>query len=259
MHRKEPAAESIEQLTEESDRNQPTVDLADRRRAGTLTGGGRGSILKSQNQQQAVRRGGIPGNIQLSSCRHRAQRRSATPIMMATLSFLAAWLACRAVVAAVAFSTPVPVPAALSCPASSCWCHDTFPLSDVQLHSQIYYRTAYNYLTHSNQTLYLDEWVVPVPTKRPGALIIHGGGYSSGPYNGCSHARNMTKFANVATALARRGFAVVSIDYRCEGALRRNGSEFRPVSPRQRCVCVSSVGHLNKLRTYFTPNACAVV
>jgi hypothetical protein len=34
MHRKEPAAESIEQLTEESDRNQPTVDLADRRRAG---------------------------------------------------------------------------------------------------------------------------------------------------------------------------------------------------------------------------------
>ena len=42
-----------------------------------------------------------------------------------------------------------------------------------------------------NQTLLLDEWLAPSRTPRPGALIIHGGGYSAGPYNGCSHAKNM--------------------------------------------------------------------
>ena len=72
----------------------------------------------------------------------------------------------------------------------------------------------------ANQTLFLDEWLAPSSTPRPGALIIHGGGYSTGPFNGCSHAKNMSSFADVAMALARRGFAVVSIDYRCEGPLR---------------------------------------
>ena len=83
-----------------------------------------------------------------------------------------------------------------------------------------------------DQQLFLDEWLGPSSTPRPGAVIIHGGGYSSGPYNGCSHARNMSSFAEQAMSLARHGFAVVSIDYRCEGALRRGpparSDEFHP-------------------------------
>ena len=114
------------------------------------------------------------------------------------------------------------------CPTSSCWCRDTYAAAEVGLHQDIYYRTAVNHLTGENQTLFLDEWVAPSKTKRPGALIIHGGGYSSGPYNGCSHAKNMSSFAAVAVALARRGFAVLSIDYRCEGGLRKGGDYFHP-------------------------------
>ena len=108
----------------------------------------------------------------------------------------------------------------LACPASSCWCHDVFARGDVQLTSDVYYRTAYNKVLKQNQTLFLDVWAVPSLTPRPGAVIIHGGGYSHGPYNGCSHAKNMSSFAVIALTLAARGFAVISIDYRCEGALR---------------------------------------
>ena len=111
-------------------------------------------------------------------------------------------------------------PQAFDCPSSSCWCGDSFSEDQVELRPEIYYRTAFNRVTQANQTLFLDEWLAPSSTPRPGALIIHGGGYSTGPFNGCSHAKNMSSFADVAMALARRGFAVVSIDYRCEGPLR---------------------------------------
>lgn len=49
---------------------------------------------------------------------------------------------------------------------------------------------------HGNATLRL----------RPGAVIVHGGGYSAGGFDGCSHARNMSSFADIAVALAQRGY-----------------------------------------------------
>ncbi len=36
-------------------------------------------------------------------------------------------------------------------------------------------------------------------------VLLQGGGYSHGPYNGCSHARNMSSFAERAMELARHG------------------------------------------------------
>ena len=117
--------------------------------------------------------------------------------------------------------------ARFECPASSCWCDRVFSNESIELHSGIHYRTAHNLVTGEDQKLYLDEWLAPSATARPGALIIHGGGYSAGPYNGCSHARNMSSFAEQAMELARHGFAVVSIDYRCEGSLRPQ-DEFHP-------------------------------
>ena len=58
-------------------------------------------------------------------------------------------------------------------------------------------------------------------------VLLQGGGYSHGPYNGCSHARNMSSFAERAMELARHGYVAVSIDYRCEGKLRPT-DEFHP-------------------------------
>ena len=116
----------------------------------------------------------------------------------------------------------------LNCPTSNCWCRDTFVERDIRLNSNVYYRTAFNKVLKENQTLFLDEYFASSKTDRPGALIIHGGGFSSGPYNGCSHAKNMTSFAEVAMALARRGFVAVSIDYRCEGKLRADQDYFHP-------------------------------
>ena len=96
------------------------------------------------------------------------------------------------------------VNARFPCPPTTCWCNQLFPNASVQLHEGIYYRTALNHDTNSQQQLFLDEWLVPSATLRPGALIIHGGGYSAGPYNGCSHARNMSSFADRAMELARQ-------------------------------------------------------
>ena len=112
----------------------------------------------------------------------------------------------------------------LHCPPSSCWCRDSYADAEVSLNADVLYRTAFNRVTQQNQTLYLDEYAAPSRAPRPGFLIIHGGGYSAGPYNGCSHAKNMSAFAAVAHSMARRGFAVVSIDYRCEGALRNKAA-----------------------------------
>ena len=146
-------------------------------------------------------------------------------------------------------AAPPDVNARFPCPPSSCWCGQTFENASIQYHSDQYYRTALNSVTNEEQALYLDEWFAPSTTPRPGALIIHvrietlyvtsrrvitrgsvlsqGGGYSAGPYNGCSHARNMSSFADRAMELARHGFVAVSIDYRCEGALRPQ-DEFHP-------------------------------
>ena len=121
-----------------------------------------------------------------------------------------------------------PVSSVINCPTSSCWCHDTFMERNIGVNRNVYYRTAFNKVLKQNQTLFLDEYLSVSKTARPGALIIHGGGYSSGPYNGCSHAKNMTSFAKVAMALARRGFVAVSIDYRCEGRLRADQDNFHP-------------------------------
>ena len=121
-----------------------------------------------------------------------------------------------------------PLPPAFDCPTSSCWCRDSFTANEVDLRSDVYYRTAFNRVLKRNQTLFLDEYLASSHTSRPGALIIHGGGFSSGPYNGCSHAKNMSSFADVAMALARRGFVAVSIDYRCEGKLRADQDNFHP-------------------------------
>jgi hypothetical protein len=38
------------------------------------------------------------------------------------------------------------------CPATSCWCRDTFPQSSVKVTSDVYYRTAYNKVTKKNQS-----------------------------------------------------------------------------------------------------------
>eukprot|EP01052_Picozoa_sp_SAG31_P041663 SAG31_NODE_6379_length_2039_cov_3.442784_2_plen_166_part_00 len=118
------------------------------------------------------------------------------------------------------------VNARFSCPQSSCWCRELFADGSIKHNSGIYYRTAFNRITGLEQRLLLDEWLAPTGTPRPGALIIHGGGYSTGPFNGCSHSRNMSRFSDRAIEMARHGFAVISIDYRCEGPLRGQGDEF---------------------------------
>jgi dienelactone hydrolase len=112
--------------------------------------------------------------------------------------------------------------ARFDCPRSSCWCRDSFDDASIQIKSGIFYREAFNSLTNKTQTLYLDEYVPPPGTRelRPGAIIVHGGGFSTGPHNGCSHGKDMKSFADIAMMLARRGFVAVSIDYRCEGPLR---------------------------------------
>lgn len=113
--------------------------------------------------------------------------------------------------------------ARFDCPPTSCWCHDTCKTDEIHITSDVHYRTAFNSYTKKNQTLFLDEYNPPASSKsllRPGAVIVHGGGFSTGPHNGCSHGKDMASFANIAKSFARHGFVAVSIDYRCEGPLR---------------------------------------
>jgi hypothetical protein len=67
--------------------------------------------------------------------------------------------------------------ARFACPDSSCWCQDTYSTAEISVQKNVYYRTSFNSYSDQNQSLYLDEYVPPgaASTKRPGALIIHGG------------------------------------------------------------------------------------
>lgn len=109
------------------------------------------------------------------------------------------------------------------CPSSSCWCQEGVPSSAVTVTSKVPFHTALNHLTGKNQTLFLDEYIPPPPVKglRPAVVVIHGGAFNTGPYDGCSHGRDWETFVEMAQTFARRGFVAVSIDYRCERPLSK--------------------------------------
>ena len=61
-------------------------------------------------------------------------------------------LALRVLAAAAAMFAPAagapPPQDHFACPSSSCWCRDTYASGSVELHSDVYYRTAFNAVTH---------------------------------------------------------------------------------------------------------------
>ena len=117
-----------------------------------------------------------------------------------------------------------PAPAPLfACPSTSCWCTEVYADAAIVHTAAVPYRTIFNVVENKTQTLLFDVWAPPGAMKqggRPVALIVHGGGFSTGTYNGCSHARDMHSFALQAAKFAQHGFVAVSIDYRCYGPLR---------------------------------------
>lgn len=109
--------------------------------------------------------------------------------------------------------------AAFPCPANHCWCSDWVSNASIRVQRDVSYATAFNRLTHRQETLRLDAYVPPIDPAlagehlRPVALLIHGGGWHpSGEFSGKSSPGIVER----AMAFARRGFVAVAIDYRCE-------------------------------------------
>ena len=117
--------------------------------------------------------------------------------------------------------------ARFDCPATSCWCRDTYTNASVTVRKAVEWRTAFNHELQKDQVLYLDEYTPPTTAAtppRPGIVIIHGGAFNEGPYDGCSKSRDDPKFVDWAMKNAVRGYVLC-------GAGRRQ-TERKPAAVR---------------------------
>lgn len=76
------------------------------------------------------------------------------------------------------------------------------------------YSESYNVVLEDDEVLLLDAYLPPDTdnrTARPVVVFVHGGGFIKG-------GKRMGNNPHLCRALAQRGFAVVSIDYRLTGS-----------------------------------------
>lgn len=96
---------------------------------------------------------------------------------------------------------------------AACFVDPVWSSGDVVVQKAIKYGSAYNNATRKQQTLLLDAYFPPASdtrSKRPAAVLVHGGSFQFGD-------RTSDGEPTFAELLVRRGFVVVSIDYRLTG------------------------------------------
>lgn len=84
---------------------------------------------------------------------------------------------------------------------------------EIQIAPDIEFGSSYNRITKRNETLLLDVYMPPdsdTRAKRPAAVLVHGGSFESGD-------RRSDDEPELAMHLAKRGFFVVSVNYRLTG------------------------------------------
>lgn len=103
--------------------------------------------------------------------------------------------------------------ATFECHPGGCWCQDTVDNSSVVLTGDVPFGSAFNPLWGRNQTLLLDIYLPPSKGGvRPAAVLVHGGGFSNAS---STEGKRKSAIVQRAFAMARRGFVVISINYRC--------------------------------------------
>jgi len=94
-----------------------------------------------------------------------------------------------------------------------CFIDPVWSASEIDITKDVQYGEAFNNATQKLQTLLLDAYMPPSSdnrSARPIVVIIHGGSFDAGHKDDPGEVE-------LALALATRGFAVVSIDYRLTG------------------------------------------
>ena len=134
-------------------------------------------------------------------------------------------VALLALVSSGSATAPDRSPPVYPCPASECWCHDRFSDSSINVTRDVSFASVLNRYTGGNETLYLDLYSPPkTNATRAAAVIVHGGGFKNNPNTSTtdSGSKRKSTLVDMAHAFARRGFLVVSVDYRCERTLGGN-------------------------------------
>lgn len=97
--------------------------------------------------------------------------------------------------------------------AVQCYLDPLWPASSLSVVTDIAFGSAFNNKTGAQQELLLDAYLPPDSdnrTKRPVAVMVHGGGFTDGD-------KAWSQVPQLCTALAQRGIAVVSVNYRLTG------------------------------------------
>ena len=94
-----------------------------------------------------------------------------------------------------------------------CFIDPVYTQDQIQVMQDIQYGSAYNHKTQQEQDLMLDAYLPPDSDKRdkrPVVVVMHGGGFTDGD----KQDDGQVKYAY---ELTKRGYAVVSINYRLTG------------------------------------------
>mgnify|MGYP002633700714 CR=1 FL=1 len=94
-----------------------------------------------------------------------------------------------------------------------CYLDPSWPSSSIRVLSNITFGSSFNNKTGMQETLQLDAYLPPesdVRTAVPVAVVVHGGGFTDGD-------KTWEGDVQLAMALASRGFAAVSVNYRLTG------------------------------------------
>ena len=94
-----------------------------------------------------------------------------------------------------------------------CFIDPVYTQDQIQVMQDIQYGSAYNHKTQQEQDLMLDAYLPPDSDKRdkrPVVVVMHGGGFTDGD----KQDDGQVKYAY---ELSKRGYAVVSINYRLTG------------------------------------------
>jgi acetyl esterase/lipase len=95
----------------------------------------------------------------------------------------------------------------------TCFIDESFSKESINSMIDIQYGSAFNHKTNETENLMLDAYFPPdsdTRDKRPVVVVMHGGGFVGGDKQDADQIK-------YATELARRGYVVVSINYRMTG------------------------------------------
>jgi len=93
---------------------------------------------------------------------------------------------------------------------AECYVEPAWSSEEIDVHRSIQYGNAFNHFTRRQEDLHLDAYFPPASDTRPARpaiVLLHGGSFTAGN-------KTSDGVPEWAMALARRGFVVVSIDYR---------------------------------------------